>query len=194
MPLHLSSILTFTRDISPFSQRHYDALNEVADTVMALRKHYGDLEMKLMEPDDPIEASEFETVIEAQVTGFTGTDWPKLYQWEEIEFTGSGADVAFQTLQDGRNSDTLESAINRNELLNGFGVHQGPWGADIQLQGGSITILPIPNDQPIEIRLLDSTDSEGAPIKIPIFTGENTFTIVCTSLSPPGGGGIGDIA
>ena len=165
--------LPFT-DTNPFGRTRIDLLNDMAAELTSLQSLRSSIQRQLKEIIPPWNESAADEIIDAQVRNSSGQGWPKVYSWGEIEYAGETGSVGASFLRGGRNG----FATNTTELLEGFGVSVGPGGASLNIGVGNIVVLPIPNGQIIQIRMVKSTDGEN-DITIPIFESINAYSISC---------------
>lgn len=193
----------FYQGMNLFSGEFMDKLSAMYSLVDKHEAHYPDLESKLLEPealfDEEVGGND---IFVALCLGDISSEiWPKKYNWIEARLSGvalSNPDFPDNTIrydpdENGRSSDPSsigKFAINRNEMINEFGESVGPWGAILQSPFANLTVMPIPFLQPIVITMetstyIDPETKEEVTNVIPMFSGENAYTIVCND-PPPG--------
>ena len=110
--------------------------------------------------------------IDARITGstlFAPNRWN--YTWAEARI--SGTTLAWETLPGGRTSATLGQARNKAEALNTGTVVAH--GVVIPTPPPTITLLAIPTNTPVTIRLLKDV----ADVSRPWFSEVNAINVVC---------------
>lgn len=89
--------------------------------------------------------------LDAIVRDVVGAGWPKQYGWDEAEFNSTGTGYVIKA--GGLNSDDplIGRAKNDWEMRNGFGVVQGHGGIPLQHPSATLTPIPVPAGEKIEI-------------------------------------------
>ena len=160
---------------NPFSPSFRTLIREMRVAFYKFIKIYPDLQRVIATPDNPPDFPSVEVPFPILVLSSIGEGFPKQYTWVEAQLVGS---ATYQTLEGGRNSKSDGLAINRVELLTGFGTEFGPYGQPLTDDPNVIiTVLEVASGSPSHM-ILETNDSG---IIVPVFEAYNPFRVECAA-------------
>ena len=171
---------------SPFSDFFHELFNEGFEEIHEFVQLKPEIQRLLATPVEPPETASVEDHFPVLIGSTDSIGWAKEYNWVEARLIGSGQGSFYEELPDGRNSTDEDEdgellfglALNRVELIDGFGSTVGPYGQPLVDGNSTLTVLEIPPGTPTGTMIFERNDSD---IIVPVFEAYNPMTVECAA-------------